>query len=320
MEKKRKFKFYTIKFLAEYLGVSEKFFVDLSENKNKYYNISIDKDKKGKERIFYKSWGPLKKILIKIDKKILGRISYYKNFIGGVEGGSLKQNAQRHLGNKNILKLDIKSFYPSITPLMVKRAFLSLGMSQDCSDLLTEIVTVDSHLPQGFNTSPKLSALVLYPLDRQIYKLAKQNSWSYTYWIDDITISANTPIQPFRKIIFSIIERHGFKVNEEKTKFVNKRERMIITGIVINKKINVPKNKRQEIRQIIFYLKKFGINNYLIKKDLQINKENVKKLKQEIEGKIRYVKSINVELGNKLMKEFKMIDWRLKSVGLQKNN
>lgn len=317
MEKKRKFKFYTTKFLAEYLGVSEKFFVDLNENKNKYCNPSTEKDKKGKERVFYKSWGPLKKILLRIDKKILGRISYQKNFIGGIEGGSLKQNAQRHLGNKNILKLDIKSFYPSITPLMVYKVFLSLGMSNDCSNLLTEIVTADSHLPQGFHTSPKLAALVLYPLDRHLYKLAKQNSWSYTYWIDDITISANTPIKPFKKIIFNIIERNGFKVNEEKTKFVNKRKRMVITGIVINKKINVPKEKRQEIRQTIFYLKKFGPSNYLIKKGLRVNKENLKILKQEIEGKIRYTKSINIDLGNKLMKEFKMIDWKFKSNNLE---
>ncbi|MFA6427409.1 MAG: reverse transcriptase family protein [Candidatus Magasanikbacteria bacterium] len=309
MKKKRKFKFYSTKFLAEYLGVSEDFFIDLIQQRPKYFTCLTQKDKKGKERTFYKAWGPFKKILAQIDRRILNRISYHNNFMGGISGRNLKQNAEQHLGNKNIFKIDIKSFYPSITPTMVRKALLSLGMSQACATSITSLATADEHLPQGFSTSPKLAALVLYPVDSRLHNLAQKNGWVYTFWIDDITISANTPIAPFKKIIFKIIEDSGFKINQEKTSLANKCTQMLVTGIVINKKINIPLQRRREIRQILYCIREFGPKNYLAREKSKEQIRTVKKLKEEIIGKIRYALSINPNLGRKLMKEFRQIDW-----------
>ena len=78
---------------------------------------------------------------------------------------------------------------------MVLKAFRELGMSSACSNLLTKLVTVQEpwpQLPQGFPTSPKVTALVLKKLEKRLRVLAEKYKWDITYWYDDISISGRT--------------------------------------------------------------------------------------------------------------------------------
>jgi RNA-directed DNA polymerase len=46
---------------------------------------------------------------------------------------------------------------------------------------------------------------------------------------------------------------------------MHKHQRQFTTGLVVNKIINVCREKRRKLRQEIHYIKKFGLNGHLIK-------------------------------------------------------
>lgn len=83
---------------------------------------------------------------------------------------------------------------------------------------------------------------------------------------------------------------------------------------MVNRKINVPVEQREELKAII--------NNCVIKgPSTQIEtywrkygypkscEKSVRKLKERLWGRIKYVKSINPQTGQKLIHNFNKIDW-----------
>jgi len=310
MKKKKFLKFYSLKYLAKYLGVREESLIYIKENRDSFLSQSTKKTK-NKERIFYNARGALKDILKKIDQKILSKVDFPNSFYGGIEGKSTKKNAEAHLKNSHILKIDIKNFYPSIRPTKVFAAFRKLKIGKDCSEFLSDITTIKNppHLPQGFSTSPKIAALVLKNFDKRLHALAKKYNWKHTFWVDDITISSNFPIKKFKNLLIKLLLEEGFEVNPQKIEILTKKERISITGVVINKFPNIPKEKRNEIKSQIYYIKKFGIKNHLTKIKMPITKSNILKLKSKLAGEIRYIRSINKSLGEKFKKQFLLITW-----------
>ena len=54
----------------------------------------------------------------------------------------------------------------------------------------------------------------------------------------------------------------GFSLNDAKTRILRRHQRQIITGVVVNEKINVSKSVRRKIRQEMYYINKFGFDNH----------------------------------------------------------
>jgi RNA-directed DNA polymerase len=48
-------------------------------------------------------------------------------------------------------------------------------------------------------------------------------------------------------------------LNHKKSRLLRPSQRQIVTGIVVNKRLNVPRKFRSEIRKNVFFLKKFGL-------------------------------------------------------------
>ena len=57
----------------------------------------------------------------------------------------------------------------------------------------------------------------------------------------------------------------GLHLNNEKTKVMPRNTRQVVTGIVVNQKLQVDKVKRRKIRQEVFYIKKWGLESHLKK-------------------------------------------------------
>ncbi len=312
MKNRSKFNIHTIKSLAKYLEFSEEFLLEVSKNHLSYYHFNPDVKIKGKRRDIYVSKRPLEKILNKINEKILDRYAFPPTFQGGMKGKSLKSNAEIHLGAAEIIKLDIKDFYPSITPEMVKKSFRKIGFSNECAALLSTLVTVQKptpHLPQGFETSPKVSALVLLGFERELHRIASRYNWKYGIWADDLTISSKTKIRNFKNLLTRLIEKHGFKVNEKKLKILTRNGRLVVNSVLINKFPNVSKVKRNWIKQELYFLNKNGITNHLEKRGLPTSNHSVTKYKNKLLGNINFVKGINPKLANTYLEEFKKLNW-----------
>ena len=203
-------------------------------------------------------------------RRILNRILYtlpVSEYASAyVPGKSLRDNAIPHTGKEVVVKLDVSQFYDHIDDDMVFMIFRQLDISDTATSLLTNLCVCQGRLPQGAPTSPYLANLVMKHFDERVGKHCKEYGIAYTRYCDDMTFSGtNESMQQAQIIpyIRKMLYRMGFSLNETKTKFVNSAQQQRVTGIVVNEKSQVPRALRRKIRQVVYYCKKFSVQEYL---------------------------------------------------------
>jgi RNA-directed DNA polymerase len=190
---------------------------------------------------------------------------------GFVRGRSVTTNAQPHVGKQVVLKLDLKDFFPSITFPRVRGLFIALGypfaaattLALLCTEYDREAFDRDGtryyisigprHLVQGAPTSPGLANLVAWRLDRRLSGLAAQHGFTYTRYADDLTFSADQS-EAVAQVLSSarrIISDEHFVVNTAKTRVAHPHTRQIVTGLVVNEALAVPRPLRRRLRAIL---------------------------------------------------------------------
>lgn len=198
--------------------------------------------------------------------------------MGFVKGRSIFDNAIPHLNAKTLIKIDIKDFFPSINFYQVFKQFLFFGYGKKVSNVLTRIcVNADMKLPQGAPTSPALSNFICLKLDTRISSYCEKNGLIFTRYADDITISSSNKlnkneIYSLKNMISKILIDEGFVMNSQKFHYFYQGSRFLITGIVANEKISVPKEKIREIDNAIRYIHKYGLDSHM--SHIHCSKEN----------------------------------------------
>lgn len=274
----------------DFLEIDKNIIEDIINNTDRYYK-SFVRNKDGKKRRFHNANGDLKKVQKAILKKILEKITLPKSMIGGVKGGSPKKNAELHKNKDCIIILDIKDFFPSITPGRVFKLFNLLGFSKKISRLLVKLTTRWGELPQGVCTSTYIALLILRKMEKRFNTLCLEHGLTYSFYVDDITFSGSKKIKNFKNLLKKIIEDEDFKLKIKKERIMSWDSRQEINNLVVNSGvISVPKEKRKILRAKIYNLSK---NN-----NLSINQ------KKSLYGEISYVKYINKPMGEKLLKDY----------------
>lgn len=193
-------------------------------------------------------------------KKILSASFAYK------KGDSVYKNANYHRNKRIIVNLDLEEFFPSINFGRVYGYFIKdnrFRLNPKVSTLISQIACNNNALPQGSPCSPIISDLIANIMDRRLLEYAKQYKLSYTRYADDITFSTNLKKLPRELAVKignvykvspklkGIIERSGFKVNEKKTSVQFYYSRQVVTGIVVNKVLNVKKEYYKRARSMV---------------------------------------------------------------------
>lgn len=205
-----------------------------------------------------------------IYENILKNIPVHENCYGFRENYSIVNNANLHIENENLLKLDLKDFFPSIQKERIIAVFINLGYTPKLAYCLASICCLNNGLPQGAATSPVLSNIIAKRMDYRVNGLAKKFNLNYSRYADDLTFSGKHLPAKYIKYIKDIIENEGFIINENKTKILSKGKRKIITGISVSSgKMTIPKRKKRQIRQIVFYINNYGIENHLSKRQIK---------------------------------------------------
>lgn len=179
---------------------------------------------------------------------------------------------------------------------MVNNIFIECGYSKELSGLLTSLLTLKGRLTQGAPTSPALSNIVLIDFDRTISNYAQERSMRYTRYADDMTFSGNLNDEDVIKLINLVrkeLLKIGMFLNKEKTRILTPNMRQIVTGVVVNEKMQTSRNYRKNIRQSVYYINKFGIESHMQKKGLYISDIEILKYYRIIEGKIRFSLMVN---------------------------
>ncbi|WP_312307608.1 retron St85 family RNA-directed DNA polymerase [Acinetobacter variabilis] len=264
---------------------------------NFYHEFYIKKKKGGHRKIVV----PFPSLLLVqrwIYKNILLKCTCHSNIHGFIQKKSIITNARAHIGGRDFLKLDLQNFFPSISLNWVIQYFNELGYPKKISFYLASLCCYEEGLGQGAPTSPFLSNLLLFSLDKRLNNLAKKNECTYTRYADDIVFSGEKITKGFYSLVESIVCDFGLNLNESKTQLRKNKTQNIITGIaVLNDGIKIPKTYKKKIRQEIYYINKYGLMSHLSK----IRNKNPTYLLSLL-GKINYV--LSVENDNQEFKEY----------------
>ncbi|MEB8387429.1 reverse transcriptase domain-containing protein [Rhodobacteraceae bacterium KMM 6894] len=235
--------------LSAYLGVSPKLLRQIMHNPSYHYDTFPLKKPNRKPREITAPKTYLKVIQWWICDNILHAAPLHDCVHGFRRGRSFISNAKCHIGQKHILNVDIKRFFPSIDSEKVKECFVSLGYPQEGATVLTGLVTLDGVTPTGAPTSPMIGNIALRGFDIALSEYAAQKNLNYTRYADDLTISSNSWIEKETlDDVGQLVKKYGFALNAGKTKFMSTGDRMEVTGIVINSKPNLLRSWRNSKR------------------------------------------------------------------------
>lgn len=166
-------------------------------------------------------------------------------------------NASQHVQKRYVINVDIENFFDTINFGRVRGLFLSepFNIKESISTKLAQLVTYDNKLPQGAPTSPIISNFICKKLDHELIKVAKEYFLTYSRYADDITFSTykkNINSSIIIDKIDKVVNNNGFSINKAKTRVQNFNQTQIVTGLIVNQKINLSRKYIKQIRSILF--------------------------------------------------------------------
>lgn len=283
------------------LGINNEYLHRMSNAPNKFYREFHIMKRNGKLRQISEPLPDLKKVQSWILKEILYQTSCSKFAKAYIPTNSIKSNTRFHVNRNTVITIDLKDFFTSIKLNHVLKVYLSLGYNLQVSTLLAHLCCLKKSLPQGAPTSAYLSNLVLYKFDENIGKYCIENNIRYTRYADDLTFSGEIDIAKLLFVVDKNLLLYDLKRNNEKFKVMRSNARQIVTGVVVNKKMQLSRNYRMKIRQEVYFINKFGLDNHLE----HINEKRMNYIEHLI-GKIKYALFINPN-DKQMMKYLNMI-------------
>ena len=188
------------------------------------------------------------------------------------KGKSIITNSQIHRNKKYILNIDLKNFFDSFNFGRVRGFFIKdrdFAVTPEIATVIAQIACYQDKLPQGAPSSPIITNLITRILDYRIVKIAKKYRFTYSRYADDMTFSTNRELNSnklraskeldnFLTELEEVIISSGFEINPKKTRLSNNMQRQEVTGLVVNKKINVKREYVKNTRAMAFQLYKDG--------------------------------------------------------------
>ncbi len=205
-------------------------------------------------------------ILYQCLKEIEDKKAYRPISFGFREDRSIAENAARHKRHRWVLNIDLENFFPSFNFGRVRGFFLkdkAFELHPEVATTIAQIACDGEALPQGSPCSPVISELIAQILDMKLVRLAKRMKVTYTRYADDITFSTSQKVFPkgiasqddadsaiwhLSEGLLEIISRSGFSVNSAKTRMHFTGSRQIVTGLVVNEKVNIPSDYYRKAR------------------------------------------------------------------------
>lgn len=249
--------------LSKMVGYDLNYVFSMTHAPQFFYRSFEIKKKSGGFREINEPLPDLKRIQSWILNDILNEISISPYAKAYVSGRSIKDNARYHRKQACLLTLDIHDFFGSIPFFKIREIYISLGYSADLSTVLANLSSFQGKLPQGAPTSAYLSNIFMKGIDHRLGSIAQHHNWRYTRYADDISFSGNIDIGYLLNEVHTIVKENGLSLNPQKTRIARPNTRQVITGIVVNQKMQIPKEKRKFIRQQLYYIQKYGLDSHL---------------------------------------------------------
>jgi RNA-directed DNA polymerase len=236
---------------------------------------------------------------------------------GFKRGHSIITNARQHRHRRWVFNIDLEDFFPSINFGRV-RGFLiknrDFALHQDVATVIAQIACHENALPQGSPCSPVISNLVAHLLDMRLVKLAISTGCTYSRYADDLTFSTNKKEFPAKIAIPAgtvgldahrwlpgdalrdVITRTGFSINAKKIHLMYRTSRQEVTGLVVNRKINVRWDYRHNVRAMVNELVTTGAFEIFgaVSKNGNVTVEKRPGCRSELHGMLGFIDGVEV--------------------------
>jgi retron-type reverse transcriptase len=328
--------------LAAWLGVRPNeldWFADLKGLNDKaagarlsHYHYRIFVKRSGGLRLVEAPKRRLKDMQRSILRGILENIPPHPAVHGFVKGRSIHSFIAPHVKQGVVLKMDISNFFPSVTAARIQAFFRTAGYPETVADLLgglctnaaakrlwreaapgadreevqqARILYARRHLPQGAPTSPALSNICAYRLDRRLAGLAQAAGANYSRYADDLAFSGGCDfarsVERFAAHVAAILKEEGFAAHHRKTRVMRPGVRQHLTGITLNETPNIMRKD--------FDLLKATLTNCIRHGPSAQNRDGTPHFRMHLEGRVAFLESVNPAKGAKLRALVGLVDW-----------
>lgn len=183
--------------------------------------------------------------------KLLQRIETPSYLYSGVRGISYIDNARKHLHHPYMCTLDIKSFYPSCKKHHISAMFKAIfETSSEIAATLSNLVTIDGHLPTGSPVSQILGYFTFKTVFDEINQLCASHGVVFSLYVDDMTFSSSQIITTqFIDNIRVILLKNGLRINNSKTQFYGPEDYKRVTGVILHSSapLKLPNKQHKKI-------------------------------------------------------------------------
>lgn len=180
------------------------------------------------------------------------------------EGIGVIKNADMHVKQNFLLKMDFQDFFPSIKGEDVMALIIDNIMRPPFSELSAEdrnvivkIACKKNQLTIGAPSSPAISNAILYRFDKLIFDESAKRQVFYSRYADDLTFSTNRPnilAEVVEIVKKALIEQPSpkLRINFDKTIFASKKRRRVVTGLVLtsDSRVSIGRDKKREIKAL----------------------------------------------------------------------
>ncbi len=264
----------------------------------------------------------LKAIQRRLLHEILERIPVHDAAHGYRRGHSVATYVTPHVGQRIVLRFDLRDFFPSVRASRVCALFRTAGYVLSIARLLTGLCTnvaphevrgavtgnrlyAIPHLPQGAPTSPALANLCAYRFDRRLSALAESLEARYTRYADDLAFSGGEILERGARrvqvLVCRIALEEGFEVHTRKSRFMRRAVRQQLAGVVVNAHPNVSRDEYDRLKAILTNCVRHGPASQ--------NRADQADFRGHLLGRIAYVAMLNPARGAKLRGLFERTRW-----------
>jgi RNA-directed DNA polymerase len=274
-----------------------------------HYHYVLKPKKSGGFRLIEAPKQQLKAVQRQILTGILDRVPVHQNAFGFVKERNCLDGANRHASEQVVVCFDLKDFFPSIRRARIFGLFRCLGYPYNVARYLAALCTsvtpsrildrlsIDerahyksAHLPQGSPASPALANHAAFMLDKRLSVLANTLDANFSRYADDLSFSGDKHIaQVLIRAVPEIVHDEGFQLNTKKTRFSAITTRQVVTGIVVNKHLNIRRETFDELKAIIHACAK--------PEDLRLHDPA---FRASLLGRLDWVEQLNPPRGQKL--------------------
>jgi RNA-directed DNA polymerase len=225
---------------------------------------------------------------------------------GFVADRSVKTNALAHLHRRFIVNIDLQDFFPTISQKRVGGLLSSLGIDTRVAEIIARICCNSGHLPQGAPSSPVLSNMICFRLDKSLMSVAKEARCIYTRYADDITFSSYQPPSALFEAALpspgrfspdllasklrDLFQQNGFVINPAKLHYADRHSRRIVTGLKVNELLNVDRRYVRNIRAALHSIETLGATD--AEKKFHAKHGGSSSLTSHLRGKVSYLTHI----------------------------